>query len=155
MVTKVRRLTFLVVAIFGVVVWMCRLPAAAAGSGTTGSSAADVCSDPGPAGVWREPPTSDTLQLPHDAAGRPELILIVRQSPTRFCYRYTWKGVWSGVAPTLRVHPGEQFAIRIVNAIRKAQPHGATSPFFAFGLPAHAHAAAARYSPRRLPQSYD
>jgi FtsP/CotA-like multicopper oxidase with cupredoxin domain len=126
-VMKVRRLTFFVVAALGAFLWMFRLPAAAAGTGGMRPPVADVCAEPGPVGAWREPPTLDASQLPHDAAGRPELILIVRQSPTRFCYRYTWKGVWSGVAPTLRVHPGEQLAIRIVNAIGKPR-HGAVSP---------------------------
>ena len=43
----------------------------------------------------------------------------------RFCFRYTLNGAPQSVPPTLRVHRGERFAIRLVNEISGPAP-GAT-----------------------------
>jgi FtsP/CotA-like multicopper oxidase with cupredoxin domain len=54
---------------------------------------------------------------PLDAQGEHELILTVHKDGDRYCYRYRWDGAVQTVAPTIRVKPGERFAIRIVNEI--------------------------------------
>ena len=54
---------------------------------------------------------------PLNDLGRHELILRVANVKDRFCYRYTLGGVDQHVAPVIRVHRGETFAIRIVNEI--------------------------------------
>src|SRR5579863_192803 len=64
-----------------------------------------------------EPPNVDVGTLPLNAQGERELILAVHKDGDRFCYRYTLNGVVRTVAPTIRVHRGERFAIRIVNDI--------------------------------------
>ncbi|MBV8499886.1 MAG: multicopper oxidase domain-containing protein [Candidatus Eremiobacteraeota bacterium] len=68
-----------------------------------------------------EPPDVDVAKLPLDAAGEHELILTVhtdgRGLAQRFCYTYVWNGAAQTIAPTIRVHRGEHFAIRIVNEI--------------------------------------
>lgn len=68
-----------------------------------------------------EPPDIDVSKLPLNATGEHELILAVhtdgRGAAQRYCYRYEWGGSVRSVAPTLRVHPGEHFAVRIVNEI--------------------------------------
>ena len=64
-----------------------------------------------------EPPNVDVRTLPLNAEGRHELILAVHKDGDRFCYRYTLNGVPQTVAPALRMHRGDTFAIRIVNDI--------------------------------------
>ena len=68
-----------------------------------------------------EPPDVDVAKLPRNAAGEHELILTVhtdgRGLAQRYCYTYVWNGAAQTVAPTIRVHRGEHFAIRIVNDI--------------------------------------
>lgn len=54
---------------------------------------------------------------PLNDLGRHELILRVANVKDRFCYRYTLGGAEQYVAPVIRVHRGETFAIRIVNEI--------------------------------------
>lgn len=54
---------------------------------------------------------------PLNDRGRHELILRVANVKDRFCYRYMLGGVEQHVAPVIRVHRGETFAIRIVNEI--------------------------------------
>ncbi|HKU66776.1 MAG TPA: multicopper oxidase family protein [Candidatus Baltobacteraceae bacterium] len=56
--------------------------------------------------------------VPVDDQGRHELILRVVHQRDRFCYRYTFGGAQQYVAPVIRVHRGERFAIRIVNELR-------------------------------------
>src|SRR5579863_2127682 len=64
-----------------------------------------------------EPPNVDVWTLPVNAANVPELILAVHKDGDKFCYHYTLDGVAQTIAPTIRVHRGERFAIRIVNDI--------------------------------------
>lgn len=68
-----------------------------------------------------EPPNIEVWKLPLNATGEHELILAVHtaghRNSTRYCYRYSWDGTTQTVAPVIRVHPGEHFAIRIVNNI--------------------------------------
>ncbi|HEY1655775.1 MAG TPA: multicopper oxidase family protein, partial [Candidatus Tumulicola sp.] len=66
---------------------------------------------------FAEPPDIDASTLPIDANGQRELILAVHRDGARFCYRYRWNGTIQTLAPTIRVRPGERFAIRIVNDI--------------------------------------
>jgi FtsP/CotA-like multicopper oxidase with cupredoxin domain len=54
---------------------------------------------------------------PRSDLGRHELILRVAQAKYRFCYRYMLNGAQQNLAPVIRVHRGETFAIRIVNEI--------------------------------------
>jgi FtsP/CotA-like multicopper oxidase with cupredoxin domain len=54
---------------------------------------------------------------PLNDLGKHELILRVSKAKERFCYRYTLNGVQQNVAPVIRVHRGETFAIRIANEI--------------------------------------
>ncbi len=71
-----------------------------------------------------EPPDIDVAKLPRNAAGEHELILTVhtdgRGLAQRYCYTYVWGGEKQTIAPTIRVHRGEHFAIRIVNDIAGA-----------------------------------
>jgi hypothetical protein len=65
-----------------------------------------------------EPPDVDVSSLPIDASGERELIIGVHSHGDVFCYRYTLNGVTYIAAPTIRVHRGEHFALRIANDIR-------------------------------------
>ncbi len=71
-----------------------------------------------------EPPDIDVAKLPRNAAGEHELILTVhtdgRGLAQRYCYTYVWDGAERTIAPTIRVHRGEHFAVRIVNDIAGA-----------------------------------
>jgi FtsP/CotA-like multicopper oxidase with cupredoxin domain len=64
-----------------------------------------------------EPPDVDVRTLPKNAGGEPELILTVRRDRDRYCYRYLLDGSLQTVAPAIRVHRGDRFALRIVNEI--------------------------------------
>lgn len=64
-----------------------------------------------------EPPNVDVSALPLNAGGEHELILAVHRAGAQFCYRYRWNGAAQTVAPVLRVHRGEHFALRVVNDI--------------------------------------
>lgn len=64
-----------------------------------------------------EPPNVDVRTLPLDTQGERELILAVHKDRDRFCYRYTLNSVAQTIPPTIRVHRGDRFAIRIVNDI--------------------------------------
>lgn len=77
------------------------------------------------AGELIEPPQVDVGTLPLDDLGRHELIMRVAQDGPRFCFHYTLNGTMQIVAPTLRTHRGERFAIRLVNEISGPAP-GAT-----------------------------
>jgi FtsP/CotA-like multicopper oxidase with cupredoxin domain len=77
------------------------------------------------AGTLLEPPNVDVATLPFDDLGRHELILRVVRDGRRFCFHYTLNGTPQIVAPTLRMHRGERFAIRLVNEISGPAP-GAT-----------------------------
>jgi len=70
----------------------------------------------------REPPNVEVWNLPVDANGEHELILSVHRdghgASERYCYRYVLNGAVQNVAPVIRVHPGERFAIRVVNDIK-------------------------------------
>jgi FtsP/CotA-like multicopper oxidase with cupredoxin domain len=67
-----------------------------------------------------EPPDVDVRTLPKNAAGEPELILNVHRDGPRYCYRYSINGTAETIAPTIRVHRGDRFALRIVNSIASA-----------------------------------
>lgn len=64
-----------------------------------------------------EPPDVDVRKLQKNAAGEPELILTVHHDGARYCYRYVVDGSVQTVAPAIRVHRGDRFALRIVNDI--------------------------------------
>jgi FtsP/CotA-like multicopper oxidase with cupredoxin domain len=64
-----------------------------------------------------EPPNVDVSALPVDADGLHELIMAVHKSGGIFCYRYRWNDAEQTVAPAIRVHRGDRFALRIVNDI--------------------------------------
>ena len=72
--------------------------------------------------MFVEPPDVDVSTLPRNAAGQHELILIARRDPGRFCYRYRWDGVDQTTQPTIHVHRGERFALRLVNEIAGPSP---------------------------------
>lgn len=72
-----------------------------------------------------EPPQIDVGTLPLDDLGRHELVLRVARDGARFCFHYELDGVPQIVPPTLRMHRGERFAIRLVNEISGPAP-GAT-----------------------------
>lgn len=74
-----------------------------------------------------EPPNVDMWNAPVDASGVHELILGVHKDGDRFCYRYTWNGATYTSAPTIRMRPGERFAIRIADDI-VSQARGETVP---------------------------
>lgn len=65
--------------------------------------------------VLDEPPNVEMWRAPVDASGEHELILAAHRDGLRFCYHYVWDGRQQVVAPTIRVRPGERFALRIVN----------------------------------------
>lgn len=69
------------------------------------------------AGQLVEPPQVEVGALPLDDLGRHELILSVVRDGPRFCFHYTLHGAPQIVPPTLRMHRGERFAIRLVNEI--------------------------------------
>jgi FtsP/CotA-like multicopper oxidase with cupredoxin domain len=68
-----------------------------------------------------EPPDVVVSSLPLNAQHEHELIVTVHRDGERFCYRYQLNGVSYSVPPTIRVHRGERFAFRLVNAM-----HGKT-----------------------------
>ena len=76
-------------------------------------------------GPLREPPNVDAGGLPIDDLGRHELIMRVVRDGPRFCFHYTLNGAPQRIAPTLRVHRGERFAIRLVNEISGPAPGAA------------------------------
>ncbi len=78
---------------------------------------AHACASPLIGQTIAPPPDVQMWTAPLDAQGEHELILAVHKDGDRYCYRYTWNGAVQTVAPTIRVKPGERFAIRIVNDI--------------------------------------
>lgn len=74
-----------------------------------------MCGSPIRSGSIAEPPTIAVSSLPLDDRGWPELILRVYKSGDRFCYRTAATGSERSDSPVLRVHPGERFAVRVVN----------------------------------------
>lgn len=83
------------------------------------------CGMPAPAGALAAPPQIDVGALPRDDRGRHELILRVRRDRDRFCFAYTNDGVQQSVAPVIRVHRGERFALRMVNELSGPAKGGA------------------------------
>lgn len=83
------------------------------------------CAPPRAPGELLEPPNVDVATLPLDDLGHHEIILRVARDGPRFCFHYTLNGTPQIVPPTLRVHRGEQFAIRLVNEISGAAPGAA------------------------------
>jgi FtsP/CotA-like multicopper oxidase with cupredoxin domain len=72
--------------------------------------------------VALEPPNVDMWNAPVDASGVHELILGVHKDGDRYCYHYTFGGASYVASPTIRVHPGERFAIRIADDIVSRAP---------------------------------
>jgi FtsP/CotA-like multicopper oxidase with cupredoxin domain len=68
--------------------------------------------------VYKEPPDLYIWKLPPAVNGEPEVILSVHNVGSRFCYTYRTSDGRILVAPTLRVHPGERFALRVANDIK-------------------------------------
>lgn len=68
-----------------------------------------------------------TQSLPLNADGLHELVLHVASAKDRFCYRYEWNGAEQVTAPTIRVHRGERFALRLINDLSGPAPASATS----------------------------
>lgn len=100
---------------------------------TNGAAPASVevsdvtCPAPLSPSAYREPPDLYVWKLPPTVNGDPEVILSVHNDGARFCYTYRTADGRILVAPTLRVHPSERFALRIVNDI-KGQSPGETVP---------------------------
>ncbi|HKU67610.1 MAG TPA: multicopper oxidase domain-containing protein [Candidatus Baltobacteraceae bacterium] len=91
-----------------------------------------------PAGALIEPPQIDVGALPLDDLGRHELIMRVVQDGPRFCFLYMLNGAPQNVAPTLRMHRGDRFAIRLVNEISGPAPGAALkASALAPCMPAH------------------
>jgi FtsP/CotA-like multicopper oxidase with cupredoxin domain len=76
-----------------------------------------ACERTVPAGPLVEPPQIDVASLPLDDLGLHELILRVHREGQAFCFHYERNGIEENVAPTLLVHRGERFALRMVNEI--------------------------------------
>lgn len=76
------------------------------------------CGAPVPAGPLVDPPQIEVGRLPLDDRGQHELILRVAGDHGRFCFKYALNGAEQHVAPILRVHRGERFALRVVNELR-------------------------------------
>lgn len=89
------------------------LPEAA---GSAPAPRASICQVPA-RGVFTEPADVEVATLPLNAQGEHEVILAVHRDGERFCYHYDVHGVSYPAAPTLRVHQGEHFALRLVNDI--------------------------------------
>ncbi|MEO6912492.1 MAG: multicopper oxidase domain-containing protein, partial [Candidatus Baltobacteraceae bacterium] len=89
----------------------------AAGSAPRTPHHIPACGAPVSARDLQEPPDIEVWKLPVDAGGERELILSVHRDGPRFCYRYVWNGGVQTIAPAIRVHRGEHFALRIVNDI--------------------------------------
>lgn len=85
------------------------------------------CGVPITAGVLVTPPQIEVSTLPVDDRGLHELILRVARDRERFCFEYALNGEPQNVAPILRMHRGERFALRIVNQLHGPAP-GATLP---------------------------
>jgi FtsP/CotA-like multicopper oxidase with cupredoxin domain len=81
-------------------------------------TAAAVCGAPAPHGPLAQIPQVLTSAQPLNDRGEHELILRVAHYKDRFCYIYASNGAQQHVAPVIRVHPGETFAIRIVNELQ-------------------------------------
>ncbi len=92
-----------------------------AGAATPATAHPLVCGPFGGSRELVEPPDVDVWKLPLNASGERELRLAVHTDghgdSLRYCYRYVLDGTIETVAPTIRVHRGEHFAIRIVNDI--------------------------------------
>jgi FtsP/CotA-like multicopper oxidase with cupredoxin domain len=86
-------------------------------AGSPPPAAAHPCGPPLRGRAIAPPPDVAMWTTPLDAQGEHELILTVHKDGDRYCYRYRWDGAVQTVAPTIRVKPGERFAIRIVNEI--------------------------------------
>ncbi len=86
-----------------------------------------LCGGPVPPGPLVQPPSLEMSSAPLDDQGVHELILRAYNAGERFCFRYELRGREEHVAPILLVHPGETFAIRIVNELDGPAP-GATMP---------------------------
>lgn len=78
---------------------------------------AAICGAPFAPGSLAQLPQVEMAAQPLNDLGRHELILHVVNAKDRFCYRYILGGEQQTVAPVIRVHRGETFAIRIVNEI--------------------------------------
>ena len=101
---------------------------------------------------YTDPPVVVVSQLPIDASGNHELRLAVHRDDDRFCYRYKLNGAVQTVAPTIRVHRGEAFDVRIINDISgpskgESIASDALPPCLPMAMPA-----SRRRSIRRLPQ---
>lgn len=93
------------------------------------SSAATLpCGSDSPAGVLAEPPLVRMQSLPVNAQGLHELVLHVANDKDRFCYRYRWNGEDRWIAPTISVHRGERFALRLINDLPAPAPSSAYAP---------------------------
>ncbi|MGR4065290.1 MAG: multicopper oxidase domain-containing protein, partial [Vulcanimicrobiaceae bacterium] len=96
-----------------------------AGAGVPAQAPPATCGSALPPGPIVEPPQIEMSSQPLNDRGSHELILNVTRAGDRFCYRYTLDGVEQSTAPILRVHPGETFAVRIVDQLHGPAP-GAT-----------------------------
>ena len=81
-----------------------------------------MCGGPIRSGPISEPPQVVTASLPLDDRGWHELILRAYKSGNRFCYRTIVAGTETSQAPLIRVHPGERFAVRVVDEMDGPAP---------------------------------
>lgn len=94
----------------------------------TASSAASLpCGSDSAAGSLTEPPIIDVASLGTDAQGLHQLVLHVASDKDRFCYRYELGGVTQTAAPTISVHRGERFALRLINDLPGPAPDAANA----------------------------
>lgn len=95
-----------------------------AGLASAVTSHANPCAPSAGSSELVEPPNVEVWKLPLNAQGEHELILAVHSgghgTGLRYCYRYVFNGEVRTVAPAIRVHQGEHFAVRIVNDIAGA-----------------------------------
>lgn len=77
---------------------------------------------PAIASAFAQPPQVAVSALPIDDLGRHELIMRVVRDGPHFCFHYTLNGAPQTVAPTLLMHRGDRFAIRLVNEISGPAP---------------------------------
>jgi FtsP/CotA-like multicopper oxidase with cupredoxin domain len=86
-------------------------------------------------GDLTEPPFIDVSTLPVNAQGLHELVLRVARVKDRFCYRYQWNGLTQTTAPTISVHRGERFALRLINDLTAPAPPSADAAVVAPCMP--------------------
>jgi FtsP/CotA-like multicopper oxidase with cupredoxin domain len=147
---------------FGLVVillWSAGVPGARIAAAKAPAKRDLSCRPPAATRQIVEPPDVVVGNLPLDASGEHELILAVHKDSERFCYRYRLNGAEQNVAPSIRVHRGEHFALRIVNDLAgpssgERVASSALPPCSPMNMPAAPAVARAGYLNRTIEDSY-